>query len=131
MGVNTMKKFLALLLIIIFVVCLFSCNGNYFNKAASQLEQYGLERFDYDYKQINAIKKDLKAFNIEIEGGITRIAHLLKKEGDILNYAYVYEFENSSDASLFYESYAKNSISRLKGNVVVFGNLHMINSIKL
>ncbi|MBR2025422.1 MAG: hypothetical protein IKA02_06415 [Clostridia bacterium] len=125
-----MKKYLSIILAIISVLCLFACGGNAYNKAVSQLEKSGLEKFDYDYKQINAIEKDLKEFNIEIDGEIIKIAHLVKKNGDILNYAYVYEFENSSDASLFYESYAKNYISRLKGNVVVFGNVQMINGIK-
>ena len=125
-----MKRLLSFVLVAISLVCLFSCSGNYFNKAVSQLESYGLERYDYDYKQISKIESDLKKFNIEIDGEITKITHLIKKEGDIINYAYVYEFENRDDASLFYEGYAKNSISRLKVNVVIFGNVQMINSIK-
>lgn len=125
-----MKRFFAFTLIVI-SLCLFSCGGNTFNKAVSQIEEYGFERFDYDYKQISSIENDLKKFNIIIDGEIVKITHLLKKNGDSLNYAYVYEFENSNDASLFYNSYAKNSISRLKGNVVVFGNIQMINSLKL
>ncbi|MBQ4510541.1 MAG: hypothetical protein II984_07430 [Clostridia bacterium] len=125
-----MKKYLSIILVIITVLCLFACGGNAYNKAVSQLESYGLERYDYDYKQISKIESDLKKFNIEIDGKITKITHLIKKEGDIINYAYVYEFENRDDASLFYEGYAKNSISRLKVNVVIFGNVQMINSIK-
>lgn len=130
-GVNKMKRILAVILIIVSFSCLFSCGGNTFNKAVSQLEDYGLEKFNYDYKQINQVKKDIKAFGINIEGDIEKITHLLKEENGALTYAYVYEFENSAEATLFYNSYAKNSISRLKGNVVIFGNLQMINSIKL
>ena len=124
-----MKKYLSILLIVISLLCLFACSGNIFNKAVSQLEKGGLQAFEYDYKQISAIERDLKKFNITLDGEIVRITHLMKKTGEILNYAYVYEFENSSDASLFYESYAKNYISRVKGNVVVFGNVHMIDGL--
>ncbi len=126
-----MKKILAVLLMIVSLVCLFSCGGNTFNKAVSQIEDYGLERFDYNSKQIRSIENDLANFGIEIDGEIERITHLLKKNGEVLTYAYVYKFENDSDASVFYNNYAKYSISKIKGNVVVFGNLQMINGIKL
>lgn len=125
-----MKKVLVVTLTFITLICLFSCSGNYFNTAVSQLEDSGLERYDYDYKQINSIENDLEKFDIYIDGEITKITHLIKKDGDIISYAYIYEFENREDASLFYEAYAKNSISRLKVNVVVFGNVEMINTIK-
>lgn len=126
-----MKRILAVILIVVSFACLFSCGGNTFNKAVSQIESYGLEKFNYDYKQINQVKSDIEAFGINIEGDIEKITHLLKEENGTLTYAYVYKFEYESDATLFYDSYAKKSISKLKGNVVVFGNLQIINSIKL
>ena len=126
-----MKKFVSTILLFISFMCLFSCAVNPFYKAVDQIEDYGLERFDYNNNQIRSVENDLKDFNIQLDGGIEKITHLIKKNGDILTYAYVYKFENDSDASLFYNSYAKYSISKIKGDVVVFGNLPMINTIKL
>lgn len=125
-----MKKILATALVLVITLCLFSCGGNYFNKAVSQLKDYGLEPMAYDYKQIRSIEANLENANIHIEGKITKITHLVKQNISGLDYAYVYEFENRDDASLFYEGHAKNFISRLKVNVVVFGNVEMINTIK-
>ena len=70
-----MKKILATALVLVITLCLFSCGGNYFSKAVSQLKDYGLEPMAYDYKQIRSIEANLENANIHIEGKITKITH--------------------------------------------------------
>ena len=129
-----MKRILsAFLIIALSIILLASCAKNTFDNVTSQLDKYSFKRADYDEAQIADIEKSCPSFGITLEGKITKISHYITttESGRIL-YIYVYEFEKDNDALSFYEIYAsKSDYSKLKSNVIVFGNSTAINNLSI
>ena len=121
-----MKRILVILLAIISLTCLISCNkSSTYDDIISQLDKYEFDAITpYDEENISSIKNNLKLNGLPYD--VTNICHyftrsLLANEEN--TWVYVYEFESSTSANGFKEKYADNwRFARIKDNVVVYGS---------
>ena len=130
-----MKKGLSLLLIIISVLCLFSCHQrSTYEKILSQLDKHEFDAVTpYTEEDIQPIKETLKSRNLPYD--VKNICHyftrsLLANEEN--TWVYVYEFETNASAQQFKEKYADGwNIARIKDNVVVYGSFSGISNLDM
>ncbi|MBQ7761820.1 MAG: hypothetical protein IJ400_07175 [Clostridia bacterium] len=130
-----MKRTICICLVLVMVLlCFFSCGKSSFDKAVDHLKRCGLESMEYDQEQINNIISNISTSKVfALEGKIARINHCVKSQIDgSLKWAYLYEFELESDATnmlRYAELMGEYCIS--KGSIVVYGNAPEIEGIEL
>lgn len=126
-----MKKLLSILIITITLLSTFSCTSNapeekdYFADACSQLDKSSMGATSYSQAQIDEFEQRFAKMNLS--GGFTKVTHYRSKD----EYAYVIEFENADDATIFAErvSSPKYNVKAYDG-VVVYGESSRIDSLK-
>ena len=130
-----MKKCFIVTLVIITVLCLFSCNGkSAYESILHQLDKYEFDAVTpYTEEEIESIKVTLKSRELPYD--VKNICHyftrsLLANEEN--TWVYVYEFETNASAQQFKEKYADGwNIARIKDNVVVYGSFSGISNLDM
>ncbi len=130
-----MKRFLAVTLVVISLVCLFSCNEkSTYEKILSQLDKYEFDAVTpYTEEDIAPIQENLKLNKLPYD--VLNICHYFTRSlfANVENtWVYVYEFKTNASAQQFKEKYADGwSIARIKDNVVVYGSFAEISSLDM
>ena len=125
-----MKKITSILLIALLLFSAVSCTGtdstkNDFTEVCNQLDKSSMGATEYSESQIDEFEK--RFTKMGLEGGFTKVTHYRSTT----EYAYVIEFENTADASIFAERVAspKYNVKKYE-SVVVYGESERIDSLK-
>lgn len=122
-----MKKLVAILLAVIFVLTLTSCASAY-SSIVEQLEEKEMSGYFYTESQITALKDENG-----IKENITAFANFSsidENENEI--YLYIAELETEEMAESYKNTYAKDfQYAIVSDNVVIYGNDSVINDLAL
>lgn len=130
-----MKKIISVLLITLLLFAAVSCGNNKNNnqpgkrddfvEACSQLDKSSMGATEYSESQIDEFEK--RFAKMSLEGGFTKVTHYRSTA----DYAYVIEFENTSDAATFAERVASPKYNvKAYESVVVYGESNAIDSLE-
>ena len=141
-----MKKALSIIIISVLICSLVACNFN--NSRENVTTDSILELFSNDYSSqkytseiISDIITNIENSGISLNGNITTVVHLTKKESQPdasdWSWAYVYEFTDEADAiafeenrRTFVEATEENGMCIRCGLIVVFGSAPIISSME-
>lgn len=122
-----MKKLLAVLLTVIFLLTLTSC-GSAYDSVIEQLEEKEMSGYFFTKEQINAFKDENG-----VKENITAFASFSsidKNENEI--YLYIVELENEEMANSFKDGYTKDfEYTRVFESTVVYGSDPVINDLDM
>ncbi len=122
-----MKKLVAILLTVVFVLSLTSCADPY-GDIIEQLEEKEMSGYFYTESQITAFKEENG-----VKENITAFANFSsidKNEKEI--YLYIVKLENENMAESYKDAYTKDfKYARVVDNVVVYGSDSVINDLVL
>ena len=130
-----MKKIIPVLLVTLLIFVTVSCGNsknnnqnegrNDFAEACAQLDKSSMGATEYSETQIDEFEK--RFTKMALEGGFTKVTHYRSTT----DYAYVIEFENTSDAATFAERVASPKYNvKAYEKVVVYGESELIDSLK-
>ena len=122
-----MKKLIAILLTVIFVLSLTSC-ADYYGNAISQLEDMDMAGYFYTDPQIEAFVEENK-----VEESITAFANFSQiDENENEIYLYIVELETEDMARSYLNNHTAGfKYAFSKGNVVIYGSNSVINGLDL
>ena len=122
-----MKKFIAILLTVIFVLSLASCGGDPYDDLISQLEDKNRAGYFYTDAQIEAMKEEN-----DITENITAFANFSTiDEEENETYLYIVQFENKEMAQSFWKNHTiEFKYAFFTENVVIYGSDSTINDLE-
>jgi len=122
-----MKKFIALVLLLVVGVMCVSCGGtdDPYQSACDQLSKTSMGGTEYTRSQIDELEARFTKMNLS--EGFHRVNHFRSTT----EYAYVIEFDNADDAQIFFDRIGTGNYNVKKlGGVVVYGKSASIDELE-